>query len=225
MEDGEVSGVVLVTGGTGFLGTQVCLRLIKNTQMDIIAFVRASDHEAACIRLSRAWHDWPELEEQVGKRVKVLSTDITAERFGLTEEEYADLVGRTTHIIHSAADMRLNGPIEELRRTNVGGVRNILQLARDVHADHGLVRLSHVSTAYVAGGRTGEVPEDSLTDEYLFSSRYELTKFEGEQLVKEAKAELPISVMTGFLRRPIRRRRDKYRLQQHSVPAHHGRRV
>jgi len=195
MEDGEVSGVVLVTGGTGFLGTQVCLRLIKNTQMDIIAFVRASDHEAACIRLSRAWHDWPELEEQVGKRVKVLSTDITAERFGLTEEEYADLVGRTTHIIHSAADMRLNGPIEELRRTNVGGVRNILQLARDVHADHGLVRLSHVSTAYVAGGRTGEVPEDSLTDEYLFSSRYELTKFEGEQLVKEAKAELPISVM------------------------------
>ncbi len=122
MEDGEVSGVVLVTGGTGFLGTQVCLRLIKNTQMDIIAFVRASDHEAARIRLSRAWHDWPELKEQVGKRVRVLSTDISAERFGLTEEEYADLVGRTTHIIHSAADMRLNGPIDELRLTNVGGV-------------------------------------------------------------------------------------------------------
>lgn len=195
MEDGEVSGVVLVTGGTGFLGTQMCLRLLQDTHMDIIALVRASDHEAAALRLSRAWSDWPEIEEQIGKRVRAYSADISAERLGLSDDEYAGLVGRVTHIIHSAADMRLNGPIEELRRTNVGGVRNILQLSRDVHADHGLVRLSHVSTAYVAGGQTGDVPEDSLTDKYLFSSRYELSKFEGEQLVKEAKAELPISVM------------------------------
>ncbi len=195
MEDNDVSGVLLVTGGTGFLGAQVCLRLIQKTQMDIVALVRASDHEAASLRLSRAWYDWPELDEQIGKRVTAYAADISAERFGLTEEEYADLVGRLTHIIHSAADMRLNAPIDELRRTNVGGVRNILQLARDVHADHGLTRLSHVSTAYVAGGRTGDVPEDSLSDEFLFSSRYELSKFEGEQLVKEAKADLPISVM------------------------------
>ncbi|MCK4969583.1 MAG: SDR family oxidoreductase, partial [Thermoplasmata archaeon] len=187
MEDNDVSGVVLVTGGTGFLGAQVCLRLIQKTHMDIVALVRASDHEAAGLRLSRAWYDWPELASQIGQRVTAYAADIAAERFGLSEEEYAGLVGRLTHIIHSAADMRLNGPIDELRRTNVGGVRNILQLARDAHADHGLTRLSHVSTAYVAGGRTGDVPEDSLTDEYLFSSRYELSKFEGEQLVKEAK--------------------------------------
>ena len=104
-----VSGVVLVTGGTGFLGTQVCLRLVQDTDMSIVAFVRASDHEAAELRLRRAWHDWPELEAQVGDRVKVLAADISAERFALTEEEYGQLVGTLTHIIHSAADMRLEG--------------------------------------------------------------------------------------------------------------------
>ena len=189
-----MSGVVLVTGGTGFLGTQVCLRLLHETDHSVVALVRAEDHKAAAARLKRAWYDWPKLIAQVGKRVKVLAADISEEKLGLDEAEYATLVGSLTHIIHSAADMRLNAPIDELRRVNVGGVRNILALASAVHADHGLSRLSHVSTAYVAGGRRGEVPEDSLSDEFKFSSRYELSKFEGEQLVKEAKKELPISV-------------------------------
>ncbi len=162
--------------------------------MSIVAFVRADDHEMAEQRLRRSWYDWPELEAEVGKRVRGLAADISAERFALTQEEYAGLVGTVTHIIHSAADMRLDGPMEELRRTNVGGVRNMLELARAVHADHGLTRFSHVSTAYVAGSRKGKVPERDLRGEYGFSSRYEVSKFEGEQLVKEAKKELPISV-------------------------------
>jgi long-chain acyl-CoA synthetase len=130
----------------------------------------------------------------VGHRVQALAADISAERFALTEEEYGQLVGTLTHIIHSAADMRLDAPMEELRRPNVGGVRNILDLARAVHADHGLTRLGHVSTAYVAGSRKGKVPEEDLKGDWGFSSRYEVSKFEGEQLVKEAKKELPISV-------------------------------
>jgi len=189
-----VSGLVLITGGTGFLGTQVCLRLIEDTDLSIVALVRAPDHAAAEHRLHRGWFDWPELEAQIGGRVRVMAADITAEGLGLAEDEYAELVGTVTHIIHSAADMRLDGPIEELRRTNVGGTRNILALATAVHEDHGLVRLAHVSTAYVAGSRRGMVPEGELSGEWGFSSRYELSKFEGEQLVKEAKARLPISV-------------------------------
>jgi long-chain acyl-CoA synthetase len=194
LERVNISGVVLITGGTGFLGTQVCLRLIQDTDMSIVAFVRADDHEAAELRLRRAWFDWPELEAQVGHRVRGMAADISANRFALTEEEYGQLVSTLTHIIHSAADMRLNGPMKELRRTNVGGVRNILALAHAVHEDHGLVRLSHVSTAYVAGSRKGEVPEEDLKGDWGFSSRYEVSKFEGEQLVKEAKKDLPISV-------------------------------
>ena len=84
--------------------------------------------------------------------------------------------------------------MEELRRTNVGGTANVLALARAIHQDHGLARFSHVSTAYVAGRRQGPVPEDSLTDAYGFANGYELSKYEGELLVREARADLPISV-------------------------------
>jgi long-chain acyl-CoA synthetase len=194
MERDGMTATVLVTGGTGFLGTQLCLRMVRETDGRIIALVRAKDHEEAARRLRRAWSDWPELSTHVGGRVTPIAADICKDKLGLSEEEYGILVRDVTHIIHSAADMRLQGPINELRRTNVGGVRNILELARAVHKDHGLERLSHVSTAYVAGSRKGAVPEDSLSDEYGFSSRYELSKFEGETLVKEARADLPISV-------------------------------
>ncbi len=156
--------------------------------------VRARDKESATRRLSRSWWDWQELASAIGKRVKVLVGDISQPKLGLNDTEYGETLRTITHIIHTAADLRLNGPIDELRRVNVGGTANILELAHAVDKDHGLERLSYVSTAYVAGGRPGAVPEDSLTDKYGFWSRYELSKFESESLVQQAKGKLPISI-------------------------------
>ena len=118
---------------------------------------------------------------------------MTEENLGLEESEHRDLVGRVEVIVHSAADIRLNAPLEELRRTNVEGVRNVLRFAEEVHADHGLQRFSHVSTAYVAGRRQGPVPEERPSAEHGFLSNYEHSKFEGEVLVHEA-CDLPVSV-------------------------------
>jgi len=186
--------VVFLTGGTGFLGAQIALRLMKRKDARVIAFVRADDKPSAERRLRRAWWDWPELRAEVGVRVETVTGDLAAPNLGLDAETHARLVKEVTHIIHSAADMRLNGPIDELRRANVEGTKNIIELARAAHADHGITRYAHISTAYVAGGRRGEVPESDLTDEHGFSSRYELSKFEGEREVQAAKKELPISV-------------------------------
>lgn len=185
---------ILLTGANGFLGTQVALRLIKKTDCNIVALVRGENSAKAKQKLSRAWWDWPELAKVIGNRVKVQRGDISSPNLGLEKEEYNALVKNVNYIIHTAADMRLAGPIAELRKTNVQGTANILEFAKAVHKDHGLTRLSHVSTAYVAGARKGEVPEDSLSDEYGFSSPYELSKYEGEILVSAAKSQLPISV-------------------------------
>jgi long-chain acyl-CoA synthetase len=186
--------VILLTGANGFLGTQIAIRLIKETKYTVIALVRAEDDKATERKLSRAWWDSPELAEAIGNRVEVVKGDISQVKLGLSDTEYQDLAQRLTHIIHTAADMRLDGPIDELRRANVNGTANVLEIARAAHKDHGLSRLSHVSTAYVAGARKGSVPENSLSDEFGFSSPYELSKYEGEKLVQAAKKELPISV-------------------------------
>jgi long-chain acyl-CoA synthetase len=185
---------VLLTGATGFLGAQIARRLLEREDLAIVALVRARDREIAERSLSRAWWDWADLVAAIGRQVEVIAGDVSAPRLGLDATIYAGLARRLTHIIHTAADVRIGGPAGELRRTNVDGTANVLDLARAVHRDHGLGRLAHVSTAYVAGGRRGVVLEEALTDAFGFESTYELTKFEAERLVRGAESELPVSV-------------------------------
>lgn len=186
--------VVLLTGATGFLGTQIARRLLEREDLAIVALVRARNHETAVHALARAWWDWPALAGAIGGRVEVVAGDVSARALGLDAATYAGLVRRLTHVVHAAADLRVEAPADELRRTNVDGVAHVLDLARAVHRDHGLARLAHVSTAYVAGGRRGAVPEEALTNAFGFQSAYELTKFEGERLIRGAAPEIPVSV-------------------------------
>jgi long-chain acyl-CoA synthetase len=212
---------VLLTGATGFLGAQIARRLLHETDLTVIALVRAENQATAAHHLSRAWWDWPELvtaltpslsptgrryssptpvgegdaaELRQGVRVEILSGDVSLPHLGLDEATYSRLAGRITHIIHTAADLRVDAPLDELRKTNLQGTANMLELAHLAQRDHGLERYAHVSTAYVAGGRSGAIPEADLTGEYGFSCTYELSKYEGECLVQAAKSELPVSV-------------------------------
>lgn len=189
-----MGGVILLTGGTGFLGTQVARRLLDHTDHRLIVLVRAGDAEAATRSLKRAFWDWPELRHSVPERVEALPGDLAEPRFGLDPETYGRLTREVTHIVHAAADIRLDAPIETLRPANLDGTARIIEFARAAHADHGLQRLSHVSTAYVAGKRTGVIREEPPTAQAGFTNAYEQTKFEAECLVQEARAELPVSI-------------------------------
>lgn len=189
-----MSGCILLTGATGFLGSQIARQLIQETDFSIVTIVRAETRETAMARLSRAWWDWQDLAPQVGTRIEAVPGDVSQPELGLNGVTYQDLVRRVTHILHAAATFRLDTPAEELYRSNVLGTTNIIEFAREVQADHGLQRLGHVSTAYVSGRRLGVVPEDALTDEFGFSNAYEQTKYQAECLMQAAKAELPVSI-------------------------------
>ena len=109
-----------------------------------------------------------------------------------THDEYNFLLHNVTHIIHTAADLRLNIPLDDLRKVNVQGTLNLLDLAFAINKDHKIERFSHLSTAYVAGGQKNFISEDTITDEYGFLSNYERSKYEGELEVKNS--GLPISI-------------------------------
>jgi len=186
---------VLLTGATGFVGTYVARWLVRNADRRVVALVRAPNEEAARKRLLRAWWDWPELRDAIGSRIEVVAGDVAEERLGLDDDTHSRLVKQVTHIVHAAADIRLAAPIDELRRANVEGTRNALAFADEIHRYHGLERFAHVSTAYVAGGRVGAVPENELTDEHGFLSPYEQSKYEGELLARDAMSRLPVTVL------------------------------
>jgi long-chain acyl-CoA synthetase len=195
MPEQNTTGLILLTGATGFLGAQIARLLLRDTDHRLAVLVRGQNEEDARRRLERLWSDWPETKGAVASgRVRVLAGDLGRPNLGLDPSTYEELKRTLTHIVHAAAELKLDGELEELRRINVGGTARLLELARAVHADHGLERYAHVSTAYVAGGRTGEVAEGELTDRYGFSNAYEQTKYEGELKVREAMRELPVSV-------------------------------
>ena len=186
--------VVLLTGGTGFLGAQIARRIVSSTNLSLAALVRADTAEDAGRKMKREWWALPELRNEPGNRVNLVLGDVSKPSLGLREEELRELVRNVTQVIHAAADLRLDGPIDAMRRTNVTGTANVLDIASQANEDHGLKRFSYISTAYVSGGRRGRIPETDLTDEYGFRNTYELSKYEAEKLVREASSRFPISI-------------------------------
>jgi len=184
---------VLLTGANGFIATQIARNLLADEEVTILALVRANDKHGAHAKLAREWWDYPELINSLGTRIQAVHGDVCQPNLGLAKAEYMDIAEKTTQIIHTAADWRLL-PLDELRKTNVQGTANVIAFAKEANKHHHLKRLSHISTAYVAGASTGTILEDQLTDRYGFFTDYEHSKYEGEQLVQETKEELPISV-------------------------------
>jgi long-chain acyl-CoA synthetase len=183
---------VLITGATGFLGTQIIQRILREPEHELLVLVRGEDQESTLRHLRRAWWEFPELLSALGVRIRLIVGDINHERLSLGESTYNELTSSLTHIIHTAADLRLNAPLDELRKTNRDGTINLIELGKRIDKDHGLERFSHVSTAYVAGKRKGFIDEESLTSEAGFLSNYERSKYEGELEVKNS--NLPFSI-------------------------------
>jgi long-chain acyl-CoA synthetase len=190
---------VLVTGSTGFIGSQVTLRLVRDPNLSLAVIVRAPTQDEAVLRVKRAWWECPELSEAVGGKIKVFKGDLTQPQLGLTKEEYCWLLANVSHIIHCAADTTPNLALERLRQVNVEGTAHIIELAKGIQKNHDLGRLAFVSTAYVAGKRRGDICENDLSSDFGFSSLYEQTKYEAERLIQDEIGTLPITVFRPSL--------------------------
>ncbi|MEN6621011.1 MAG: SDR family oxidoreductase, partial [Smithella sp.] len=92
-----MTGTILLTGATGFLGTYITQWILKNTDLDIIVLVRAKNMQEALYRLSRGWWDFPELIGAIEDRIQVVKGNITESGLGLEDVIYDELVSRLTH--------------------------------------------------------------------------------------------------------------------------------
>ncbi|MCD8361742.1 MAG: AMP-binding protein [Lachnospiraceae bacterium] len=184
---------ILLTGITGFLGTEIASEIMRTGEDTIYGLIRAESLSGAVSTLSALWYGRPELTDNLGSRIIPVLGDITEENLGLSDEDQRLLIRDTDYVIHTAALIGIRHSREEFWRVNVDGTAHVLDFTRRIQSDHPLKRFSHVSTAYVAGNRKGRITEDSLEDSG-FSSLYEESKFEGERLVMQAAGQLPVSV-------------------------------
>jgi thioester reductase-like protein len=120
--------------------------------------------------------------------VSALAGDVTKPGLGLPD--LSALAG-VTHVIHCAATVAFDEPLQEARRINVGGTTMILDVCRRLRK---LERLDAVSTCYVGGRRRDLVKETDLTHACGFNNTYEQTKYESEELLRAAMPDLPMAV-------------------------------
>lgn len=171
---------ILLTGGTGFLGTELAARLAKAEEAFVYVLVRAADGAEAAQRLRAAWQHDRELYQSVGRQLLPLPGDFTKADLGLSAEALQALRESVTLVIHAGAEIGFDKSKAELDQTNVDGTRNMIVLAQSLPR---LRRFLHISTAYVAGRKHGRVMEEELPGE-RFSSLYEQSKAEAENLLR-----------------------------------------
>jgi thioester reductase-like protein len=181
---------ILLTGATGFLGRQILRILLERyPQARLALLARGSASQSAAQRVEALIERFGAAEAR--DRIKIFTADTAAERAGLSERDWSAAADGVTRVIHTAASVRFDMELDEARRINAGGARNLLALAQEAHRRGSLCNFVYVSTAFVAGRREGLAGEDELDIGQAFRNTYERSKCEAEALVRARMGEVP----------------------------------
>lgn len=175
---------VALTGATGFLGLRLVRELLAHH--DSLTVLAHAGSGCALGRITRFLEltDAPAaLIAGLPGRIRVVETDLGRPALGLSAAAFQRLADELDVIWHSAGNINLDDDLDILRRVNVEGTRNMLELAA---AGGRRPSYHHISTAFVGGARReGVVYEDELDSRYGFENSYEQSKYEAEVLVRD----------------------------------------
>lgn len=186
-----MADTVLLTGATGHVGTALLPRLLDDPGCLVLALVRAKDDAHLAEREAALQALVPHAKD----RVRALRGDVTAPGLGLSARDRALVESEATALLHSAASVRFDMPEDKATEENVASTEAMLALARTLAEKGRLVRHDHVSTAYVAGDRTGRVFEHECDVGQGFRNSYEWSKCAAETRVRAAISQgLPAAI-------------------------------
>ena len=171
----------LLTGATGLLGRYLMRDLLmRNAPVAVLA--RDSKFDKADARIDAVLAHWEEQWRRALPRPVILNGDIRDAGLGMPAEQREWVERNCDSMFHVAASLTFQEKGDEPRRSNVEGVRNVLDFCEAT--DIGILR--HVSSSYICGLRTGRVFENELNLGQRFGNIYEETKAEGEEMVRAA---------------------------------------
>jgi thioester reductase-like protein len=176
---------VLVTGATGFVGASLVLNLIRTTDDRVTCLVRPSRDADALARLrsnldaAMSGYGDEDLAPEVDARVGEVVGDLTDPSL----PDLADTIDPVDSVWHVAASLKYQNRDEvEIRATNVSGTADVVALAQAAGAHE----LNYVSTAYVAGDRSGRILEGPVPPGTGHNNQYERSKIDAERLVESS---------------------------------------
>ncbi len=172
---------VLVTGGTGFLGTAIVERLVRRGD-EVHVLARPTSDRAELTALGVHWHDG-DLTDPGSIHAAASSTATRARSSG-----------RRAQLVHSGALISYKTRDGEAqRRVNVEGTRSVLAAARAAKVD----RFLHVSSVVAVGhGRGPETLDETIEwNNGPLGVDYATTKHAAEQLVRAAASQLDVVIV------------------------------
>ena len=182
---------ILITGGTGILGSWVLATALDRGFAPVV-LMRDATKEQARQRLA-AVLALPGASDRLDE-VTIVLGDTCQEDLGLEAAQRDALRRNLEMVIHCAASISFNPKKDfELQSANVDGLRHMMALLEGTD-----IPLYHVSTAYVAGLHSGRVLEEEILDTAC-KNTYERTKREAECLFRDA---LESGRMRGAIFRP-----------------------
>lgn len=145
------NSVVMVTGGTGFVGKALLEKLLRSCPGIKTIYVLMRPKRGLSVDqrykellknqvFDRIRARWP---DRLGKLYPITG-DVSAPNLGVSPEQ-RELLGKVTTLFHSAATVRFTEPLQAATILNVQGTASLLKLAEDMPK---LKALVHVSTAY-----------------------------------------------------------------------------
>ncbi len=180
---------ILLTGATGYLGNEILRTLLREDHDSKILVTVRGDPQTSRSKYENLIDD--SLRREFTHRVEPVWADLEQDELGLAPDQRDALAERITHIIHSAAAVDFALPYLAARSANFDGTVRLVELARRAS---NLKAFAHISTAHIAGRRTGYIAEDDLEAPFGWVNFYEQTKFESEQFLRERMDELPIAI-------------------------------
>lgn len=172
-----------LTGATGLLGNYL-LRDLLIEDYPVAVLVRSNRRMSARQRIENLLQHWDRELRRPLPRPVVLEGDITQADLGLNACDLRWATEYCHSVIHNAASLTFEATSSagEPYRSNVTGTQNVLEFARQA----AIRDFHHVSTAYVAGLRSGKVLETEVDVGQQLGNDYEISKLTAEKMVRAA---------------------------------------
>jgi len=180
---------LLITGATGMLGRELVPLFLKKSNFDI--YLLLHQHSKILNKKKLLSNLYQIAPSKNLDKLHLLIGDIAKPTLGISKKDRVKITRVITDIIHAAALTRFDLNIDEIRKINVKGTKNIINFAKQCK---NLRQLSFISTPYISGKRTGKIFENERAHDSGFVNTYEQSKYEAEALIEKVGNQLPVSI-------------------------------